>query len=121
MVKFIIIILVTGVNKTISAIFFFSVVLFCQYVFLNLFLMVSLQQFSDFGQKSENPIEKFTEIVDHFRKAWNKYASSDDDGLRIKINRIANVLNDLEGELSKGYKKRVDDIKKYMLELRLKK
>ncbi len=110
-----------GNSLIVSSVFFFTVIFFCFYVFLNLFLMVSLQQFTDFGNKNENPIEKFSEIVDHFRKAWNKYASSEDDGLRIKINRITNVLLELEGDLSRGYKKRIDDIKKYMLELRLKK
>ena len=102
-----------------SAVFFFIVIFFCYYVFLNLFLMVSLQQFTDFRDKNENPIEKFTEIIDCFKRAWNKYASENDDGMRIKINLITNVLVDLEGELTKGYVKRIESIKKYVLELRL--
>ena len=81
--------------------------------------MVSLQQFTDFRDKNENPIEKFTEILDFFRKAWNKHASERDDGMRIKINLITNVLLDLEGELSTSYKKQIESIKKYVLELRL--
>ena len=108
-------------SRVITVIFFFIVIFICFYVFLNLFLTYSIQQFTEFVEKSENPIEKFTEMVDHFKKAWNKYASRDDDGLRIRINLITNVLLEMEGDLSKGYKKRVEDIKKYMLELRLKK
>ena len=81
--------------------------------------MVSLQQFTDFRDKNENPIEKFTEILDFFRKAWNKHASERDDGMRIKINLVQNVLLDLEGELTKGYKKQIESIKKYVQELKL--
>ena len=81
--------------------------------------MVSLQQFTDFREKNENPIEKFTEIIDYFKKAWNKHASEKDDGIRIKINLITNVLLDLEGELTIGYIKRIDSIKKYVQDLRL--
>lgn len=86
---------------------------------LNLFLLVTLQQYDDFHRKKTNPIEKFNEIMDDFKKAWNKFSTETDDGFRIKNENMTNFILLLEGELNRKKIKRVDVIKKYIMDLTL--
>ena len=90
-------------------------------IMLNLFLLVTLQQFEDFDKKTENPIEKYNDMIECFKKAWNKYSSESDKGYRIKITQVSSFIMDLEGELINSIKdkKNLDVIKKYMLDLKL--
>lgn len=86
---------------------------------LNLFLLVTLQQYDDFHRKKTNPIEKFNEILDGFKQAWNKFSAEEDEGFRIKNDSMTNFLLLLEGDLNKKKKQRVDIIKKYIMDLTL--
>ena len=87
---------------------------------LNLFLLVTLQQYEDFHRKKTNPIEKFNEILDGFRKAWNPYSSDADNGWRIKNDDMTNFLLAMEGDLNRNKKnKNLDTIKKYIMDLTL--
>ena len=86
---------------------------------LNLFLLVTLQQYDDFHRKKTNPIEKFNEILDNFKKAWNKFSTESDEGYRIKNDNMTNFILLLEGELNRKKNKRVDVIKKYIMDLTL--
>lgn len=47
-------------------------------IMLNLFILVTLQQYDEFVNKKENPIEKFSELLDNFKKAWNRFSSEND-------------------------------------------
>ncbi len=86
---------------------------------LNLFTMVTIQQYEDFNAKEENPIEKFSDLLNNFKEAWNKYSLDKDRGYRIKVINLNNFFFDLQGDLSQGYKKELDAIKKYVTELNL--
>ena len=88
-------------------------------IMLNLFLLVTLQQYDDFHRKKTNPIEKFNEILDNFKKAWNKFSTESDEGYRIKNDNMTNFILLLEGELNRKKNKRVDVIKKYIMDLTL--
>lgn len=86
---------------------------------LNLFLLVTLQQYDDFHRKKTNPIEKFNELLGYFKKAWNKFSTESDEGYRIKNDNMTNFILLLEGDLNKHRHKRVDIIKKYIMDLML--
>jgi hypothetical protein len=87
---------------------------------LNLFLLVTLQQYEDFHRKENNPIEKFNNILDGFKKAWNPVSLEKDQGWRIKSSSIPKFLISLEFNLNKKEEiKDLDTIKKYMMDLQL--
>jgi len=86
---------------------------------LNLFLLVTLQQYEDFSRKENNPIEKFSELLDNFKLAWNKYSTESDNGYRIKNDNMRNFLMDFEGDIMKEKKKRIDLLNKYIMDLGL--
>jgi len=87
---------------------------------LNLFLLVTLQQYEDFHRKKTNPIEKFNEILDGFKKAWNPISNDKDQGWRIKNSDMNTFLSSLEGDLNKNKKnKNLDSNKKYIMDLTL--
>ena len=101
--------------------FFFSLIFFCQYIFLNLFLMNDIQQYSDFVEKSENPVEKFNENAEYFKKAWNRFASQKSMGYKMKINHLLKFFENLKGDLGFGNfrEKNQNHINKHILELKL--
>jgi len=88
-------------------------------IMLNLFLLVTLQQYEDFAGKQNNPIEKFSELLNNFKHAWNKYSTESDNGYRIKNENMTNFLMDLEGQIMRNKKKRIDLLKKYIMDLGL--
>ena len=44
-------------------------------IMLNLFLMVTLQQYDEFTGKTYNPIEKFEGFLTEFNNSWNKFST----------------------------------------------
>ena len=86
---------------------------------LNLFLLVTLQQYEDFHRKKTNPIEKFNELLDGFKKAWNPVSSEFYQGWRIKNTDMNKFLLSLEVFLNKNKVKSLDTIKKYIMDLSL--
>jgi hypothetical protein len=89
------------------------------FILLNLFTLVTIQLYDEFNDKLDNPVEKFNEIVNEFRKAWNKYSSQKEKGLKIRSALLPNVFYDLQGDLTKGYVKNIEKINKYIYDLRL--
>ena len=61
---------------------------FTNIIMINLFLMVTLQQYDEFTGKKYNPIEKFESFLTDFNNAWNKLSTEEDEGFRIKKNLI---------------------------------
>ncbi len=94
-------------------------------IMLNLFLLVTLEQYDEFVKKDENPIETYNDMLVSFKKAWNKYSTDKDKGFRIKSTHISNLLIDLvESDVihfSMDDKKKttLDKIKKYEIDLKL--
>lgn len=94
-------------------------------IMLNLFLLVTLEQYDEFVKKDENPIETFNDMLVSFKKAWNKYSTDKDKGFRIKSTNISNLFLDLvESDVihpsyDEKNKNSLDKIKKYEIDLKL--
>ena len=86
-------------SPVVSQIYFTFLIFFCAVIMLNLFILVVLQQYDEFYQKDDNPIESFSELLECFRKTWNKFSSEDDKGERINMLKVTEFLNELEGNL----------------------
>ena len=63
-------------------------------IMLNLFLMVTLQQYDEFTGKNYNPIEKFEGFLAEFNNSWNKFSTPEDKGIRIKQASVIHFFMD---------------------------
>ena len=89
-------------------------------IMLNLFLMVTLQQYDEFTNKSYNPIEKFESFLIDFNNAWNKYSTPEDDGFRIKKGLVINFFMDYNWKkLNFPEKGKLEYVKKFVSDLKL--
>ena len=89
-------------------------------IMINLFLMVTLQQYDEFTGKNYNPIEKFESFLADFNNAWNKYSEPEDYGYRIKKAYVVSFFNDFNWKkLSFPDQDRIEHIKKYVSEIKL--
>jgi hypothetical protein len=122
-IKFIllIIIIVDSTNNQMTAYIYFLLMNFVtNVIMLNLFILVVLQQYDDFEQKKENPIEKFNDYLEDFKEAWNKYSTEYDNGFRISSKNVTKFMMDLKSDLiPEEIPRKLDSLKKYEMELRL--
>lgn len=89
-------------------------------IMLNLFLMVTLQQYNEFTNKTYNPVEQFEDFSNHFKKVWNKYSSTKDKGYRIKKILISSFFLDFKWKkLQFPEVNKIEHIKKYITDLKL--
>ena len=89
-------------------------------IMLNLFLMVTLQQYDEFTGKSYNPVEMYESFVEEYKAAWNKYSSSKDDGFRMKKILVTNFFVEFNWKkLNFPEQNRLEHIKKYVTDLDL--
>ena len=89
-------------------------------IMINLFLMVTLQQYDEFTGKKYNPIEKFESFLTDFNNAWNKYAIPEDSGFRMKKGNVTNFFNNFNWKkLNFPEQRKLEHIKKYVSELKL--
>jgi hypothetical protein len=89
-------------------------------IMLNLFLMVTLQQYDEFTNKSYNPIEKFESFLIDFNNAWNKYSNPEDKGFRIKKGLVINFFMDYNWKkLNFPEKGKLEYVKKFVSDLKL--
>ena len=89
-------------------------------IMLNLFLMVTLQQYDEFTNKNYNPIEKFQIFLTEFNNSWNKFSTYEDKGFRIKKGLIINFFMDYNWKkLNFPEQGKLDYIKKYITDLKL--
>jgi len=93
----------------VSQLYFILLIFFCAVIMLNLFILVVLQQYDEFHQKEDNPIERFSELLEHMNRVWNKMSAEDDKGERINMINVTQFLFELEGDLALDLG---DDIKK---------
>jgi hypothetical protein len=104
----------------IAYVYFLAMNFVTYFIMLNLFLLVTLEQYMEFSRKDENPIERFSELLTHFKTAWNKFSSEKDNGFRIKCSNITNFLSVIEGDLARVEEDRkIEKLKKYEIDLRL--
>jgi hypothetical protein len=89
-------------------------------VMLNLFLMVTLQQYDEFTKKNYNPIEKFSIFLVEFNNSWNKFSNYKDRGYRIKKGLVINFFMDYNWKkLNFPEQRKLDYVKKYVSDLKL--
>ena len=89
-------------------------------IMINLFLMVTIQQYDEFTGKKYNPIEKFESFLSDFNNAWNKYANPEDNGFRIKKGLVTNFFMDFNWKkLNFPEFRKSEHIKKYIADLKL--
>ena len=89
-------------------------------IMLNLFLMVTLQQYDEFTNKNYNPIEKFEIFLNEFNNSWNKFSTYEDKGFRIRKGLIINFFMDYNWKkLNFPEEGKLDYIKKYVTDLKL--
>jgi hypothetical protein len=89
-------------------------------IMLNLFLMVTLQQYDEFTNKNYNPIEKFESFLIDFNNAWNKFSDDENEGFRIKKIYVTNFFSEFNWKkLNFPEQGKNEAIKKYITELRL--
>lgn len=86
---------------------------------LNLFILVILQQYEDYINKRSNPIELFNELTDSLKRVWNNYSSDKDQGFRIKMIHIIEVIKELDWTMLTVNKNKAHSIKDYITELKL--
>ena len=89
-------------------------------IMINLFLMVTIQQYDEFTGKKYNPIEKFESFLSDFNNAWNKYSRPEDNGFRIKKGLVTNFFMDFNWKkLNFPEFRKSEHIKKYIADLKL--
>ena len=108
------------VNGYVAYLYFIIMNFVTYFVMINLFQMVILELYTNFNNKDEYPIEKYNDMINKFKGAWNKYSSYKEKGYRIHKRNLTNFFLDLQGDISKGYSKTLENIKRYASELDLK-
>ena len=89
-------------------------------IMINLFLMVTIQQYDEFTGKKYNPIEKFESFLSDFNNAWNKYSTPEDKGFRIKKGLVTNFFMDFNWKkLNFPEFRKTEHIKRYVADLGL--
>lgn len=78
-----------------------------------------LQQYDQFINKKINPIEKFKELINNFKRVWNNYSNDTDKGFRIKMSHMICVIEELEWEYLSVKKSKDWEIKQYITEMDL--
>ena len=89
-------------------------------IMLNLFLMVTLQQYDEFTGKTYNPIEKFEGFLTEFNNSWNKFSTPEDKGIRIKQGSVILFFMDFNWKkLNFPEKGKLEHVKKFVTNLKL--
>ena len=107
------------INPAVAIIFSIVMNFFTFYIMMNLFLLITLQQYSEFFSKSENPIEIFNNIVDSFKFAWNYKSTHINKGLRIKDSMLLEVFSMMKIDFLKKYQFSRESLQKYILDLKI--
>ena len=63
-------------NSENSAIFFFFYILICEFLAVNLFVFVLVQEFEESIINEDNPIQLFEELEEVFFRTWKQFTLS---------------------------------------------
>jgi hypothetical protein len=87
-------------------------------IIINLFILITIQQYNEFAGGNENAIDQFGELLEDFRNAWNKYS---DQGARIRVTNIFNMFDDIRTDLVKSFTgvRSKDKLRRALLDLKL--
>ena len=106
-----------SVSPIVTYIFFFAMNFCTNLIMMNLFLLVTLNQYDEFINKTENPIEKFRKITTAFKNSWKLYSSNLDMGHRIKKINLNDFIMTFNIEFLEKVKDSIDNCNKYIFEL----
>ena len=73
-------------------------VLIQQYIMVDLFVLIILQQFDLYYLPDDNVLDRFKNDVTSFKFTWKKY-SADFEGFKIRGNDINKFMKELKGDL----------------------
>ena len=108
------------VSSTTSYVFMIFMTFFAIIIMLNLFLMVTLQQYDEFTNKTYNPLELYETYITEFQRAWNKFSLPVDKGFRIQKKLVADFLIELKWKkLDFPKEDKMEHVKNYIFELEL--
>ena len=85
-------------------VFFLGFVVIMQYIMINLFILIILQQFDLYYLPSDNVLDRFATDVKSFKKTWKDFAK-DFDGMKIRGLDIIKFFKSLAGDLGMSAEK----------------
>ena len=111
-------------TETVSEAYAYIYMIFSNFInsiiMLNLFLMVTLQQYDEFTNKNYNPIEKFESFLSEFNNSWNKFTTPEDNGIKIKQSQVINFFMDYNWKkLNFPEKGKLEYVKRFVSDLKL--
>lgn len=87
-----------------APIFYLFFVLIQQYIMVNLFILIILQQFDLYYLPDDNVLDRFKADVTNFKFVWKSY-SADFEGFKIRGNDVQKFFKDLKGDLGMSNEK----------------
>jgi hypothetical protein len=55
--------------------FYITFELICNFIMLNLFILIVLQDFEEYNLKKDNPLDEYKESLEKFKVVWGRYAN----------------------------------------------
>lgn len=87
-----------------APVFYLFFVLIQQYIMVNLFILIILQQFDLYYLPDDNVLDRFKTDVMNFKFVWKSY-SADFEGFKIRGNDVQKFFKDLKGDLGMSNEK----------------
>ena len=81
-------------GTSLAPIFFLSFILIVTHIMLNLFVLVIIQQFSKYYIETDNPLARFEEDFEDFKKAW-RHDSERYQSTRIQMKNVYTFIQRL--------------------------
>ncbi|CAD8189628.1 unnamed protein product [Paramecium octaurelia] len=89
-------------------IFFIIFIVIQQYIMLNLFILIILDQYEINYFNSDNPLNKFQEYENMFIESWSKFAK-EDKGMKMSQQLLVPLLLDMEKPIGYDLKQKLND------------
>jgi hypothetical protein len=87
-----------GTEEVTTTLFFVSFILITNFVMLNMFIMVILQQWEILANNPENVVNIFNQKTTSFKAAWSHY-SAEYKGIKAEFTSIGPLMRDLGPDL----------------------
>jgi chloramphenicol O-acetyltransferase len=85
-------------GSKLNFIFFIVYVVIQQYIMINLFILIILQQFDLYYLPDDNVLDRFKADVTNFKFVWRRM-SADFEGFKIRGNDVQKFFMELKGDL----------------------
>ncbi|CAD8210431.1 unnamed protein product [Paramecium octaurelia] len=91
-----------------NCVFFILFIIIQQYIMLNLFILIILDQYEINYFNSDNPLNKFQEFENIFVESWSKFAYQD-KGMKMHGTSLVNLMFEMEQPLGYELNKRLQE------------